>query len=229
MKSAGLRKDFARVCSLLQRRFGSRQVFFGPKVGNPLDLLVATILSQNTSDANSSRAFAELKKRFPMWEQVIEASESQVVSTIKSGGLANLKARRIKQVLSEVERKAGALNLDCLEQMTAQSAREWLTEIKGIGPKTAAVVLAFGLGKHAMPLDTHCRRVLDRLGLVQRRMPDAKAHALVEELVEDKMKGACHSNLILLGRIVCKPVKPHCEECPLKTVCPLGSKRGTAV
>ena len=145
----------------------------------PLDVLVETILSQNTSDTNSGRAFKSLKAAFRDWESVIQAPEAQIAVAIRVGGLDKIKSRRIKQVLSEIKRLQGNIDLDFLDSMPVDKARTWLRQLPGVGAKTANCVLLFSFCKPALPVDTHIFRVSGRLGLIDRKVSVEKAHDLL--------------------------------------------------
>jgi endonuclease III len=139
--------------------------------GDALGELIACILSQHTSDVNSGRAFAALRARFPDWAQVRDAPPSAVVAAIRSAGLANQKGPRIQGVLRAVSRERGALDINFLADWPIPDAKAWLQRLHGVGPKTAAITLLFGLGRPAFPVDTHVHRVAGRLGLIPLRMP----------------------------------------------------------
>lgn len=196
---------------------------YGPRVWrgrrDPLDELVMTILSQNTSDRNSGRAYRALRQRFPTWRAVVEAPVAEVYAAIKPAGLGNIKAPRIQQTLRSVEERAGALNLDFLDAMPLDEARAWLLALDGIGPKTAACVLMFALGKPALPVDTHVHRVSLRLGLIGPRVNAEKAHALLEAALPAEAVYAFHLNLIQHGRLVCHARNPECGRCPVARIC----------
>ena len=198
-------------------------VFYGhPRWRNtlpPLDELVSTILSQNTSDLNRDVAFNALKARFPTWEAVRDAPVRQVKAAIRIAGLANQKAPRIKAALRSITKERGELSLEFLRVLPAEEARAWLTRLKGVGPKTAAIVLQFSLGKPAFPVDTHIYRVTGRLGLRPAKMNVEKAHAYFEKLFSPDSYYAAHLNIIRLGREICAARKPRCLECPLKDLC----------
>jgi endonuclease-3 len=197
--------------------------FYGsPTWRNPMpavDELISTILSQNTNDTNRDRAFAALKHRFPTWEEVRDADERDVIAAIRSAGLANQKGPRIQGVLSEITTQRGALNLDFLADLTPADARAWLLQFKGVGPKTAAIVLLFSLGKPAFPVDTHIYRVTGRLGLRAEKMNLEQAHQHLEPLLPPDSYYAAHLNIIHLGREVCTARKPNCTACPLQQLC----------
>ncbi|MGH2581822.1 MAG: endonuclease III domain-containing protein [Anaerolineales bacterium] len=185
----------------------------------PLDELVSTILSQNTNDTNRDVAFYALKDRFPTWEAVRDAPVGKVKAAIRTAGLANQKAPRIQAALRSITKARGELSLEFLRKLSAEEAKEWLTQFKGVGPKTAAIVLQFSLGKPAFPVDTHIYRVTGRIGLRPKNMSVEKAHAYFEELFPEETYYAAHLNIIRLGREVCLARKPNCSACPLKRYC----------
>jgi endonuclease-3 len=185
----------------------------------PVDELVSTILSQNTSDINRDKAFYALKDRFPDWQSVIEAPVDDIRETIRPAGLANQKAPRIQNALKIVKGHNGQLNLDFLEEMTVDEALEWLMAIKGVGRKTASIILLFAYGRPAFPVDTHVHRVTSRLGLIGPKISADKAHTILEQMGSPEGYYAFHLNLIRHGREVCAARKPDCEKCPLTAYC----------
>jgi endonuclease-3 len=185
----------------------------------PLDELVSTILSQNTNDANRDRAFIALKNRYPTWEAVREADPNGIVEAIRPAGLANQKGPRIQHILQEITRQRGELNLDFLKDLPPEEGRRWLLQFKGVGPKTAAIVLQFSLGKPAFPVDTHIHRVSGRLGLRPPKMNAEQTHEYLAVLFPPESYYAAHLNLIRLGREICQARKPLCERCPLTELC----------
>jgi endonuclease-3 len=197
--------------------------FYGkPNWRNPLppvDELILTILSQNTNDLNRDRAFASLRRVFPTWEQVRDASPASVVATIRSAGLANQKGPRIQQILQEISAERGSLDLSFLGNLPLEEARIWLMKFKGVGPKTAAIVLLFSLGRPAFPVDTHIYRVTGRIGLLPNGMTVAEAHSHLEELLPPEDYYAAHLNLIRLGREICIARQPACQRCPMQSLC----------
>lgn len=185
----------------------------------PLDELVSTILSQNTNDTNRDRAFEALKEKYPTWEEVRDADEQSVIDAIRSAGLANQKGPRIQNVLHKITEQRGELDLDFLNEMPVEEAKDWLTEFKGVGPKTAAIVLLFSLGKPAFPVDTHIHRVTGRLGLRPEKMSAEQAHQYLAQLFPPDSYYAAHLNLIQLGRDICHARRPDCPNCPLQDLC----------
>lgn len=185
----------------------------------PVDELISTILSQNTNDANRDRAFASLRQRYGTWELLRDAETGSVIEAIRPAGLANQKGPRIQQVLREITAERGSLDLGFLSGMPLQEARTWLMKFKGVGPKTAAIVLCFSLGRPAFPVDTHIYRVTGRIGLRPEKMTVEEAHPHLESLFPPETYYAAHLNLIRLGREVCSPRNPACERCPLQLIC----------
>jgi endonuclease-3 len=191
-----------------------------PRRWDPLDELVFTILSQNTSDTNSERAYASLRDRFPTWEQAASARPSQVAAAIRGGGLANVKAPRILAVLREIRRREGGFDLGWMREAPDDEIDAYLSSLPGVGPKTVACVLAFSLGRPALPVDTHVHRVATRLALIPPGMPATKAHVALKELVPPRLRVSMHVALINHGRAICRAGRPRCEECPLVDLCP---------
>ena len=184
-----------------------------------LDELISTILSQNTNDVNRDRAFASLVDRFPSWSAVRDADPAQVVEAIRSAGLANQKGPRIQAILREITAQHGSLDLSFLSRLPPDEARRWLLRFKGVGPKTAAIVLLFSMGIPAFPVDTHIHRVALRLGLLPARSTAEAAHDVLEELFPPLNYYDLHLNLIRLGRDICHARRPDCPRCFLNDVC----------
>lgn len=185
----------------------------------PLDELVSTILSQNTNDANRDRAYQALCAAFPTWEAVRDADTTAVIAAIRPAGLANQKGPRIQQVLREITIQRGDLDLGFLAELSADEASQWLLQFKGVGPKTAAIVLQFSLGKPAFPVDTHIYRVSGRLGLRPANCSAEGAHTLLASLLPPETYYPAHLNIIRLGREICQARKPQCPRCPLQDLC----------
>jgi len=199
------------------------QDFYGqPTWRNPIpavDELVSTILSQNTNDTNRDRAFESLRQRFPTWEAVREAESPAVVAAIRPAGLANQKGPRIQRVMQEITAERGSLDMSFIKDLPLEEARAWLMKFKGVGPKTAAIVLLFSLDRPAFPVDTHIYRVTGRLGLRPEKMTVEEAHTHLENLFPPATYYAAHLNIIRLGREICIARKPACGRCPLQEIC----------
>ncbi|MBN1572514.1 MAG: endonuclease III [Deltaproteobacteria bacterium] len=187
---------------------------------DPLSELIFSILSQNTTDLNRDRAYASLMSRFERWEDVMAADVKEIEEAIRVGGLAPQKSVRIKEILGEIYNERGRLDLDHLSDMDRDEALDYLTSFKGVGVKTASIVLLFSLGKPAFPVDTHIYRVTKRLGLVDEKADVTSAHKIMERLVPEDKYFPFHILLIRLGREYCKARRPLCEECPLNSLCP---------
>jgi endonuclease-3 len=205
------------VLRLLEREYGRPP----PERRRALDVLIGTILSQNTSDINSHRAFESLRKAFPSWRAAAEARVSAIASAIRSGGLARTKAPRIRAILHHLLRERGKVDLEFLERLPRNQALDYLMSLPGVGPKTASCVLLFGFGKPVLPVDTHVHRVSRRLGLVNERASPEETQAALERIVPARNRHSFHINLIAHGRAVCRP-RPRCRECVLLALCPYG-------
>ncbi|HXG95344.1 MAG TPA: endonuclease III [Blastocatellia bacterium] len=186
---------------------------------DPLDALIQTILSQSTTNVNSHRAFENLKRRFPTWEQARRARASSIEAAIRSGGLARQKSVRIKNLLNEIYERRGSLDLSFLRTAPLEEAREFLSGFKGVGPKTVACTLLFACHRPVFPIDTHIFRIARRLGLIPEKCSDEEAHRLMEAMLPEDRYYEIHVNLIRHGRKVCRPTNPLCDECCLIDYC----------
>ena len=193
--------------------------------GDAVAELVLTVLSQNTSDKNSGRAFVQLMRRYPGWNAIAEAPLDELIATIQTGGLAQQKAPRIKRILEAVRERAPDWNLAFLEEEPLEEARTWLRGLPGVGPKTAACVLLFALGRPALPVDTHVERVAKRLALVPPKTTPEQAHERLEALMLPQSYYRFHMLLIKHGRRTCSARNPRCESCPLEGACPSSALR----
>lgn len=185
----------------------------------PVDELVDTILSQNTSDVARDKGFERLHQRFPTWEAVRDAPASEVIEAIRPAGMSETKGPRIQQVLRQITDECGAITLDFLAEMDIEAAKAWLTRFNGVGPKTAAIVLLFAFNKPAFPVDTHVHRVTQRLGLIGPKTTREQAHIELEKIIPPEQFYQAHLNLIEHGRKICRAARPLCERCPLTSLC----------
>jgi endonuclease III len=187
-----------------------------------VDELVMTVLSQHTSDLNTARAFKSLKQRWPDWQSVRDADPTELADVIRSGGLADTKSVRIQQILAEIEEREGAIDLARLNELDDVEVERYLVSLVGVGPKTAACVLLFSMGRDAFPVDTHVHRVTIRLGLVEPKATAEQAHRLLLPGIPPELRYEFHMQLIRHGREVCKPARPVCSECVLFDLCAAG-------
>ncbi len=187
---------------------------------DPLSELIPAILSQNTTDVNSSRAFQSLMETFGSWEMVAKASSDDIANAIKSGGLNRIKAERIKRILEGILESRGSLDLEFLTGLSIPKAKAWLKGLHGVGPKTAGCVLLFALGRPVLPVATHVYRVSKRLGLINSRVSPERAHELLEEIVLPQDIYQFHINMLAHGRSICRARRPLCQDCVLGEVCP---------
>ena len=186
---------------------------------SPVGELISTILSQNTNDTNRDAAYNSLREQFPSWEQVRDAPADEVINAIRTAGLANQKGPAIQNALRKISEERGEIELDFLSSLTHQEASGWLVKLKGVGPKTAAIVLLFSLNMPAFPVDTHVYRVTGRLGIRPEKMSANQAHQYLAEQFQPDTYYPVHLNFIRLGREICKARNPLCELCPLNRMC----------
>src|SRR6516165_6015716 len=204
----------------VQRRLRVEQGAFAPKPVLPvIDEVVATVFPQHTSDTNSERAFAQLKESFPSWEQVAAAPRWQVAGAIRSGGLADQKARSIQQILAAICEREGRLDLGRLHDLDDEAAQTYLESLPGVGPKTATCVLTFAMGRAAFPVDTHVHRVATRLGWLPAKTAADRAHRLLGPMVPADIRYDLHVAMIGHGRTVCRAQRPRCGACVLNDLC----------
>lgn len=187
--------------------------------GRPLDELVLTILSQNTTDANAQRAYHSLKRRFSSWHAVAESRLKAIEAAIHCGGLARKKAAAIRNVLRTIRAREGRLSLARLSRVSTQEAYAYLVSLRGVGPKTASCVLLFGFGKPAFPVDTHIFRVAKRLGWIRKGIIREKAAEILGKLIPDDIVMQLHLYLVWHGREVCHSALPACQRCVISSIC----------
>lgn len=203
--------------------------YFGePDWHEPLpavDELVCTILSQNTNDINRDKAYQALKARYDSWEEVRDADPAELQYVIRIAGLAQQKGPNIQSALAAIGEKTANYNLEWLRELSVDEARDWLVNLKGVGPKTAAIVMVFALGMPAFPVDTHIYRVSGRIGLRPENLNVQKTHEYLEAIGNPADFGHLHLNLISLGRQFCQARKPKCTGCPVLELCDYPDKQ----
>ena len=215
----------ARMKRLLARLVAA----YGPRPwkcwGRGVGVLVDTILSQNTSAANSDAGYRQLRRALPTWNKVADAPVEQVERAIRVSGLSRLKAPRIQAILRQLRADRGKIDLQFLGGMDEQAAYDYLVRFAGVGPKTANCVLMFAFGKPVFPVDTHIHRIARRLGLIPPAASAERAHELLKPMIAPEDRYAMHVLLIEHGRKTCRPMNPRCKDCTLLDVCPEGRRR----
>ncbi len=214
-----------QIVRLLERVYGPRPWRCW---GRPLDGLIGTVLSQHTSDTNSDAAYESLRRAFPTWRACMEARPERVERAIRRGGLARQKTRSIQAILRSIQADRGTLSLDFLARWPLRRAREYLLALPGVGPKTAACVLMFNLGRPALPVDTHVHRLARRLGLIPDNASAVEAHEILGAACPRRLVYPFHVLLIEHGREVCRARNPRCDECILAGICPSAGKAPAA-
>jgi endonuclease-3 len=211
-----IKKTISLVNKLLVKKYGIPPRSEVPP--NPVDMLIATILSQNTNDKNSYKAFQNLKEKYGNWDEVEQLSRHKIESLIKTAGLGKQKSLAIKEFLSSIKKEIGKISLDYLIDMNDSIIITELTKYNGIGVKTASCVLLFSLRRNICPVDTHVHRTTNRIGIADTSSPD-KTFTLLNANMPDNIAHSFHTNLIRLGREICKPSNPNCSICPLLKIC----------
>lgn len=215
-RPAALRRKAAKIDRILTIIYGRKEVELDE---DPLDTLIETILSQNTTDKNSHRAFVALRKAYPSWNDMMGEDSVKIAKIIRSGGLAGIKASRILDALDFIKRERGALDLSFLREISPRTAESWLAQMKGVGPKTRSIVLLFSLGMPAFPVDTHIHRVTRRIGLIGPEATRERAQTELATLVPRAEFFNFHINLIEHGRAICKARRPRCSVCRISGYC----------
>ena len=216
-----MQNKIKKVNKLLIKQFG-----IPPRkkeLPDSVDMIIATILSQNTNDNNSYKAFQNLKKRYKSWNELLKVRRTTIEKEIRVAGLGFQKSTAIKNFVKEIYNERNEITLKHIEEMDSISAIVELTKYKGVGVKTASCVLLFAEGRNVCPVDTHVHRTVNRIGIVSGSTPD-KTFAKLNEKFPDKIAHQFHTNLIRLGREVCTPQNPSCGICPIKNICNYDSK-----
>lgn len=209
-------KTIEKINKLLIEYFGIAEK--AKKLPDPLDAIIGTILSQNTNDNNSYKAYRNLKDNFKSWDDLVLLKPSQIEKYIKVAGLGKQKSRAIYNLLQLLKKKEKSVSLDHIKLKTNEQILEELTSYKGVGVKTASCVLLFSLDRNICPVDTHVHRTLNRIGLVETTTPEKTFYSLLNKL-PPRTAHSFHTNLIKLGRVFCKSQKPVCSLCPLLKIC----------
>jgi endonuclease-3 len=217
-----VRRTARGILGRLRRAYGPRPAKCW---GDGVSVLVDTILSQNTSAANSTAGYRQLRRRVRSWYHVGVAPVVEVERCIRVSGLSNLKAPRIQAILRQIRADRGRINLQHLADLDDEAALAHLLSFPGVGPKTAHCTLLFAFGKSVFPVDTHIHRIARRLGLIGPRATAEQAHDLLKPMIPPADRYEMHVLLIEHGRKTCRAVNPKCRECTLLQMCPFGKER----
>ncbi len=201
-----------------------RKTFTMPKwvtsTEDPFRTLIVTIISQNTADRNTAKAFENLSKRFKITpEALAKANQKGIEQCLRVGGLYRNKAKTIKQVSKTILEKYHG-ELKPILSLPTEKARETLMQFPGVGPKTADVVLLFSAKKNTIPVDTHVNRVSKRLGLAPAKGNYEAVRKALQTIYDPADYMQVHVLLISHGRKYCKARLPLCKQCPINTLCP---------
>jgi len=211
---------------LLEETWGNEKNPIYESFEDPIDGLIKTVLSQNTNDRNRDKAWQSLKQKFPSWDKVMSAEVGEVAAAIRSAGIANVKAQRIKTILTKINSSLGECSLKKLRDWLKEDIKEFLGSLPGVGPKTVACVLLFDIGIPAFPVDTHVARVSKRLGFIEKKASPIEIEQFLENVVPEERFLGGHLNMIAHGRVTCKAIKPKCTACSLANLCELAKSRG---
>lgn len=193
------------------------------KTPDPVEMLIGTILSQNTNDKNSYQAYISLRKKYSSWNKIALAPVDELENVIRVAGLAKQKSLAINNFLNQLKAEQKKYSLGFINELDNKNAIDALTKYNGVGVKTASCVLLFALGRNVCPVDTHVHRIVNRIGIVNASTPD-KTFFLLNENFPSNIAHPFHTNLIRLGRSICKPKSPACLSCPLLRLCTFKEK-----
>jgi endonuclease III len=202
-----------------------RDSFGQPRHGNksnPLNELLYILLSLQTTEINCRRSYRALRRAFPRWSLLAEASASNIRKPINFAGFGRQRAHKIVAIVRRINRDHGSVSLSALKKMPSEQAENYLTTLPGVGKKTARCILMYSLGRPVFPLDTHCARILKRLGF---HVPDGslrKCEDQIQERIPPEIRYSLHVTMISLGREICISKRPMCNICPLLSICPTG-------
>lgn len=214
------RKRIEEVLNLLESQHGA--VRFIPRF-DPMEELISCILSQHSADRASFPAFTRLMATYQTWDAIASAPRDELCEVIRKAGLVNQKAKAIQGTLQKIRETFGDYSIDALRDWDTEEALSWLVGLPGVGPKTASIVICFGFGGHAIPVDTHVHRVSIRLGFLEESVNEAKAHKILRESLPPHLAFRYHTDLIQHGRKVCRAPVPRCAECSVRQLCPAGA------
>lgn len=222
-KQSGNQPDFLKVYQLLAQSLGDPDLLHQSSplahCHSTLEVLVATMLTQATSDRNAITAWHRFQAAYPQLEMVVQAGTDALAEVIRPAGMAAQRSRAILAVLNRVNEDFGEYSLDSLAD-DPERAWEYLMALPGVGPKTAACTLLFGFNHPFFPVDVHIERIMKRMGWVSLKMSPAEIQTMMGSMIPAHLVGGLHILLLNLGRKHCRPTNPDCVHCPLAGLCP---------
>lgn len=205
-----------------------QRAFHTASLGNkeePLDELIYIQLSIRTREGTYSDIYSSLRDRVGgRWENLLSLPAEEIVGTLRSGGMAEVKLARLRAQIERIRDTFGRVTLDPLRELSDDDAEAFLTGLPGVGPKAARCILLYSLRRDVFPVDSHCRRVLGRLAFLPPGVDRKQADDFLQDLVPASMRHTLHVNLVHHGRSICLPVTPRCGQCTLLDLCPTGQK-----
>jgi endonuclease-3 len=216
-----MKKKIEKINKLLIQHFGIPPR--AKKTPTPIDAIIGTILSQNTNDKNSYQAYTNLKDNFSDWNKLAELSPTKIEKYIRIAGLGKQKSKAIYEILQSLKKKHKSVSLNHIQNNSDELILEELTSYNGVGVKTASCVLLFSLERNICPVDTHVHRTLNRIGIVKTNAPEKTFYEILNK-IPDNSAHSFHTNLIRLGREICKSANPNCSICPLLKICKFDDK-----
>lgn len=193
---------------------------------DPLDELVFIQLSIRTREEAYHTGYDALSRAVGgEWGRLLELPEEELVAAIAGAGMGRIKIDRLRNQMARIRDRFGEVSLDPLRQVSDAEAEEFLVSLPGVGPKAARCVMMYSLGRKVFPVDSHCRRIMDRLGYLPAGIDRKKAHDILQEKVPPPLRPSLHINFVHHGKSICVPGTPRCEICPISDLCPTGQKR----
>lgn len=193
---------------------------------DPLDELVFIQLTIRTREDAYSCGYDALERMVSGdWSRLLTLPEARLVMAITGGGMARIKIARLREQIAAIRTRFGRVSLDPLREMSDRDAEAFLLSLPGVGPKAARCVMMYSLGRELFPVDSHCRRIMDRLGYLPAGVDRKKAHDVLQDFVPPPIRASLHINLVHHGRTICSPGAPRCDICPLRDLCRVGRSR----
>lgn len=221
-KNSSKARILFRAEKLLRQHFGQ------PRHGNKLDPLsevLYILLSLQTSQKNCQGSYRALRHAFPRWSLLADASADDIRKPINFAGFGRQRSEKIASIIKRIKSDNGRVSLSFLRRLDTDAAEEYLVSLPGVGKKTARCVLMYSLGREVFPLDTHCARVLSRLGFHIPQGSLRRCEDRIQDLVPARLRHSLHVTMVSLGRDICTSSNPRCDRCPLHSLCVTGQRR----